>query len=123
MHNPETALEKETHKILWDFVIQVDHLISARRLDHVIVSKKKVKREPTELADHRVKLIESEKRDKYLNLARELKKIMERESDGDINCNWRARYSYQRLRNQRTSRDHLDYSITARILRRVLETL
>ena len=40
------------------------------------------------LAVHRVKLKESEKKDKYLNLAWELKKIVEYESDGYINCNW-----------------------------------
>ena len=41
-------------------------------------------------ADHRVKLKESEKRDKYLNLARELKKkqTIEHESDNDTNYNW-----------------------------------
>ena len=27
LHKPESVLEKETHKILWDFVIQMDHLI------------------------------------------------------------------------------------------------
>ena len=37
---------------------------------------------------HRVKLKESEKKDKYLDLARELKKTVEHESDGDTNCNW-----------------------------------
>ena len=47
------------------------------------------------LANHRVKLKESEKRNKYLDLARELKKTMRLESDGDTNCNWRARYSHQ----------------------------
>ena len=31
--------ETETQKILWDFVIQTDHLISAKRPDRVIVSK------------------------------------------------------------------------------------
>ena len=41
-------------------------------------------------ADHRVKIKESKKRDKYLNLARELKKAAERESGGDTNCNRRA---------------------------------
>ena len=35
--------------------------------------------------DHRVKLKENEKKDKYLDLARELKK-KEHESDGDTNC-------------------------------------
>ena len=33
MHNPESALENETHKFLSDFEIQTDHLISARRPD------------------------------------------------------------------------------------------
>ena len=38
-------------------------------------------------ADHRVKLKESEKKDKYF--ARKLKKkTVEDESDGDTNCNW-----------------------------------
>ena len=32
-YNPESVLENETHKILWDFVIETDHLISARRPD------------------------------------------------------------------------------------------
>ena len=40
MHNPESVLENETHKILLDFVIQTDHKISARRPDLVIVNKK-----------------------------------------------------------------------------------
>ena len=30
MHNIESVLENETHKILWDFVIQTDHLILTR---------------------------------------------------------------------------------------------
>ena len=37
---------------------------------------------------HRVKLKESKKRDNYLDLAGELKNIMEHESDDDTNCNW-----------------------------------
>ena len=45
MHNPKSVPEKETHKILWDFETQTDHLISARRPDQVIVNKK---REPAE---------------------------------------------------------------------------
>ena len=46
MHNPESILENETHKILWDFEIQMDDLISTRRPDLVIVNKNK--REPAE---------------------------------------------------------------------------
>ena len=47
MHNPE---ENETHNVLWDFEIVIDHLIPARRLDLAIVKKKKKKkkREPDE---------------------------------------------------------------------------
>ena len=40
MHNPESILESEMHKLLWDFEIQKDHLISARRPDLEIVNKK-----------------------------------------------------------------------------------
>ena len=40
-------------------------------------------------ADYRIKLKEREKRDKYLDLARELKKItMEYEGDNYTNCDW-----------------------------------
>ena len=39
MHNPESVLKNEMHKVLWDFEIQIDHLISARRPDLVIVNK------------------------------------------------------------------------------------
>ena len=33
MREPESVLENETYKILWDFEIQTDHLIPARRPD------------------------------------------------------------------------------------------
>ena len=47
---------------------------------------------------NRVKLKESEKRDKYLDLAREIKKTMKHKSYGDTNCNLRAKYSPGDLR-------------------------
>ena len=83
MHNPEPVLENDTHKLLCDFDIQTDHLISARRPDFIIINKKKKKKKKkiceivdfAALADHRIKLKKSEKRDKYLDLARELKKL------------------------------------------------
>ena len=81
MHNPEFVQENETHKILWDFEIQTNHLISARRQHLVIVKKKKKNLLNSRLfvpADHRVKLKESEKRHKYLDIARELKKLSNR---------------------------------------------
>ena len=64
-------------------------------------------------ADHRVKLKENERKNKYLDIARELKKTIEHGSGGDTNCNRCTWYSHQRidngtrgLRNKRTSRDH-----------------
>ena len=73
MHNPAPVLEKDTRKLLWDFDIQMDHLISARRPDFIIKKKKKKKKicEIVDLAvpaDHRIKLKECEKRDKYIEV-------------------------------------------------------
>ena len=80
MHNPAPVLENATHKILWDFNIQTDHLISARRPDLIIINNNKKKRTYKIVdfavpADHRIKLKECVKKDKYLDLARELKKL------------------------------------------------
>ena len=41
MHNPAPVRENATHKLLWDFNIQTDHLIPARRPDLKIINKKK----------------------------------------------------------------------------------
>ena len=40
MHNPESVLENETYKLLWDFEIQTDLLISARRPDLIIIKER-----------------------------------------------------------------------------------
>ena len=70
MHNPAPVLENATHKLLWDFNIQTDHLISARRPDLIIISKKKKKKRTRKIfhfavpADHRIKLKQCEKKDK-----------------------------------------------------------
>ena len=72
------VLENETHKLVWDFEIQTDHKISARRPDLLIINKKKRTCRIVDSADpsnHRLKLKESEKRDNYLTLERELKKL------------------------------------------------
>ena len=108
MHNPESALENETYKILGNFEIKTDHLIPARRADLEIVKKKKKKKKKERTcrivdfavpADHMI----SEKRDKYLDLAKKkkLKTTIEYESDGkvkvrDTNCYWSARYCHQK---------------------------
>ena len=40
MHNPESVLKNDTHKIRWNLEIQMDHVILSRRLKQVIVDKK-----------------------------------------------------------------------------------
>ena len=74
MHNPAPVLENDSHK--WDFNIQTDHLIPARRPDPIIINRRKRICKIVDfaiLADHRINLKESEKKDKYLDLARKLK--------------------------------------------------
>ena len=100
MYDPESDLENETHLLLWDYVIQTDHLMSVRRPDLVIGTKKEITLLVMDFdvpADHWVKLIESEKRDNYLDLARELKKSTKYESDRDTNYNCFVRNNPQKL--------------------------
>ena len=78
MHNPTPGLKNATHKLLWDFNIQTGHLIPARRPDLIIINNKKRTCKIVDFAvpaDHRIKLKECKKKDKYLDLARELKKL------------------------------------------------
>ena len=41
MQNLAPVLENATHKLLWDFNIQTDHLIPVRSPDLIIINKKK----------------------------------------------------------------------------------
>ena len=82
MHNPAPVLENDSHQLLWDFNIQTGQLIPARRPDFIIINKKKEKKKRickivdfAVPADHRINLKESEKKYKYLDLAKELKKL------------------------------------------------
>ena len=81
MHDPATVLENDSHKLPWDFDIQTYHLISARRPDRIIINNNNKKKKNCKIVDfavpvdHRIKLKECEKRDKYLDLVRELKKL------------------------------------------------
>ena len=75
-HEPETTMENDVCTILWDFNIQTDHVIQARRPDLVI--KDKAKNDCLIFAvpyDSRVETKEFEKLEKYQDLARELKKL------------------------------------------------
>ena len=71
-------MRTENHKNLLDYEIKTDHLIPARRPDLVLINKKKRMCQLVDFAvpaDHRVKLKENEKMNKYLDLARELKRL------------------------------------------------
>ena len=73
MHKPTSVLENDTHKLLWDFNTETDHLISVRIPDLIIINKKKRTFKIVDFtvpADHRIKLKESEKKDNYFDLAR-----------------------------------------------------
>ena len=75
MLNAVSVLDNETHKFLWDFEIQTDHLISDRRSDLVMINKKKWTCRIVDFvlpADHREKLKENDKRNKYLDLVRDV---------------------------------------------------
>ena len=74
MHNPAAVLENDTHTLLWDLDIQTDHLISARRPDLIVINNKKWICKIVDFAvptDHRIKLKQCEKKDRYLDFARE----------------------------------------------------
>ena len=79
MHNPAPVLENDSHKLPWDFNIQTDHLFPATRPDLIIINKKTRISKIVDFAvpaDHRINLKEREKKDKYLDLAREIKKLL-----------------------------------------------
>ena len=81
LHNPGSILKNGTHKILWES--RYKWITSPRRPDLVSFNKKKIfkKKRTCRIVDFtvsaklRVKFKESEKRDKYLDFACELKKL------------------------------------------------
>ena len=94
MYNPETVLEDETHKLLWNFEIQTDHIILARRLNLVIVKTEKIENLPV---DHSLKIKESEKRQLYQDFPKELERNIEHECNGEILCGWSTWNNPQRI--------------------------
>ena len=78
MHNPAPVLENDLHKFLWDYNIQTNHLIPARRPDLIMIIKKERICKIVDFAvpaNHKINRKECEKNDKYLELARELKML------------------------------------------------
>ena len=77
-HEPESVSENEDYKILWDFSIQTDHVIEARRPDLFVVDKKDRSCKIIDFTvseDSRIEEEEKDKIEKYQDLGRELQKI------------------------------------------------
>ena len=73
MYKPESVLENEIHKILWDFEVQTDHLILARRPNLVIINKRTCHIVYLAIsANDRMKNL---KKDMYSDLAKTLRKL------------------------------------------------
>ena len=68
INKPESALENKMHQILCNFEIQTDLQIPPRRPDRMILKKKEF--DFAVQANHRVSIKETQKRDKYLDLAK-----------------------------------------------------
>ena len=121
MHNPESVLENETHKLFWDFEIWTDHLI----LDRPSERHKESENLPNcELgcSDRPQSKIEGKGKREISTLTllgdwKKNKQTMEHETNGDTNCNQCAWYRHQRIGkgtgrigNKNTSGDHLNNS-------------
>ena len=76
-HVPESVLEKDDYKLLWDFSVRTDHEIGARRPELMIIDKRDRSCQIIDVAipeDGRVREKEDEKIEKYQDLAREVQR-------------------------------------------------
>ena len=77
-HEPESVLENEDCKILWDFSIQTDYVIEARRPDLIVADKEERSCKIIDFTvpeDSRIEEKKKDKIEKYQDLERELQKI------------------------------------------------
>ena len=78
-HQPEVVIENDSCKILWDFTLQTDHIITGyKRPDMIFINKKHHECQIIDFAipyNTRVDDKEVEKNEKYLDLARKRKKV------------------------------------------------
>ena len=76
-HVPESVLENDDYKLLWDFSVRTDHEIGARRPELMIIDKRDRSCQIIDVAipeDGRVREKEDEKIEKYQDLAREVQR-------------------------------------------------
>ena len=130
MHNSESVLQSETHKLLWDFEIQTYHQILARWPDFIIIkNKKKQKNKQTNKELAELWILQSRRTADWnwktvkgkINtpaLLPNKKKTVEHKSLDYTRCNWCSWYSYRRigtrtgwLGNNDTCGDSPNYSI------------
>ena len=79
-HQPAPVTENEECKILWDFNVQMDHVNEARRPDMIIIDKVEKLCQIVDFAvpyDTKVNTKEVEKIEKYQDLARELRNLLD----------------------------------------------
>ena len=77
-HQPESVIENDKVKILWDFNIYVDRFLEAKPSDIVVVKKEEkegVIIDTAVPADQNIEMKESEKMEKYQELATEITKM------------------------------------------------
>ena len=89
IHKPESILENVMLKILWDFEMQIDHLIPARKSDLALINPKKWTCHQvnlTILADHRVKI--SKENGQILKTCQRIKLTVRHEGEYDTDCSW-----------------------------------
>ena len=77
MHKPESVLGNKTHKIIWDFKIQTDHLIPVLRPDVEIEDQRKNR-------GHKNQTLELEIRGKIETIKPDLG-IRDHRINGDLN--------------------------------------
>ena len=66
LDKPESTLVNEMCKFLWDFYIQMDHPILARRLDLVLIDMKKYLMDFGIPMDHKMKIKDSKKKNEQI---------------------------------------------------------
>ena len=132
-HQPEGVLETSDVKILWDFNIQTDNEIQARRPDIVVVNKKDRKCYIIDVAvqgDVRIAEKETEKIEKYDELKREVERLWKVKAKvmpivlGALGTVTRSLSNYIKEIVVKTQIKLIQKSVllgTARVLRKVLE--
>ena len=105
VHKPESVIENELHKILWDFEIQTHHLIPIRRPDQMQINKQESERKRENLPTYgfcRSSGPQSENENnlreiQVLGPCQRIKEAEEHEGDGNTSCGWCTRNGHKKL--------------------------